>query len=138
MDLLLEMLADSHPLYLYIGMFITVYCSCQLFQLRFGKLALHSNNDYWRSIHTHEAMMNRDDYVFPSIEALHGWIVLKMKRTDGPDDDSEPSFFLKQQYRQTVNEEEENEKTCIHFFETIQTYLASRSANCHSCRMWSV
>lgn len=116
MDLLLEMLADSHPLYLYVGMFITFYCTCQLFQLRFGKLALYSNNDYWRSMHTHEARMNEYDFVYPSIEALHGWIVWIMKRTDVSDDDGEPSSLLKQYQRQTVHEEEENEKICIHFF----------------------
>ncbi|WP_186580717.1 hypothetical protein [Aquibacillus kalidii] len=88
LDLISEINSDFYPMYFYITIILTIFCSLQLVHITH-----HYLNDY-RSITTKNqkfinitAQLNRVN-VNSKSDRL-SWITKKMKRKEGPEDDSD-------------------------------------------------
>lgn len=114
MDLLLEVVSDSHPLYLYASIMVSVYCAYQLYRLHATKWTIRSNNDYQRSMHAHEAQMSALHPGIDYVDTVHHWLALKTNRIELPDDDTEPASLLLTHEMIANNKEEHNDQICIH------------------------
>lgn len=119
MDLLLEVVSDSQPLYLYASIIVSVYCAYQLYRLHSSKWIIRNNNAYWRSIHAHEAQLNTLNPGIVYVKTIHQWLALKTNRIEISDDDTEPASLLLTYKMIANNKEDNNDQICIHFYPKI-------------------
>lgn|GEM_PF-2172031 len=92
MDLLYELLVDSSPIYVYIGIIVSAVCVYQL--LRFRHAGIRTENySYLRAVHAQEAVQSAHLAAKDMQFDRYTWIAHKTKRIETPDDDGDHSTF---------------------------------------------
>lgn len=112
MDLLYEVLADSSPFYVYIGIMVSAVCTYKL--LTTGLQGTEPENySYLRACHANEAARSARCAAKNRPAGMQTWLIKITKRIEGPDDDGDHPSFLN--FANPVKiEEEHNGKICIH------------------------